>query len=586
MHCGGKFLLGPGLRRLIPALAALVLVAVPPRLPGAAPEQTARARVELERLARELSLPFRPELAELTGDHARGSTFMDLDGTRHVLVNPSFVDQPLALQLTLIHELQHFEDLKILDEDGLLTPGDPVGRRGYRSALRAHLEMRAYARQLAALKELRRRGGLTPAERASAVTLAQEYEENHSASEGLRQIFMDPARHSFTLSPRQLALAPGTGASVDFRRNYLYPETLIFRLTVVDDPAGILADLPARGLFRDIHGRADFRVDIAKSGGPAWPIWTRIYRVASEDLARAASEELERTPPDSASAPELERYGESWLTGARERTVRPTLVLEEPGRIGEVEPGQEVTVLTRFALLGFAGQDESVKVRWETRGAEGGEPVSRDELFRFAFPAEKIDPAEDLTKTGVGTFSFKVDPQRFAPGGSYRVHVSFGELDRRLTIPFTVRAPRDASSRPSGASGGERPGEAGSRPAHVFFVIRVEGRGYVPHWDGASFVLEGASEELFRLDRGQDLAAQLRSYHDRLLGDPCRARIPGMPGAYKRPMIWNAGPRISVVDGPILGGRELDAIKLTDTWKQVGRDGPNLHELVKKVGCR
>jgi hypothetical protein len=113
----------------------------------------------------------------------------------------------------------------------------------------------------------------------------------------------------------------------------------------------------------------------------------------------------------------------------------------------------------------------------------------------------------------------------------------------------------------------------------------VEGEGYVPHWAGASFVLAGADEEIFRLNRDQDPVAELRAYHARLLGDLCRMDIPGMPGAFKRPMVWNAGPQITVLDGPIVDAKELASITLSDTWKRLRDDGPNIYELKKQAGC-
>jgi hypothetical protein len=383
---------------------------------------------------------------------------------------------------------------------------------------------------------------------------------------------------------------PDLPAGIDFysRERVRSPRQLLQKF---QSPDRLHAALKAHLLaLWNEHPRLRPWLDITKRDGPAWPLWTRIYLVASDDMALALKEDLEREPGETPRAPDLERYGQSWLSGERPRRIEPTLILETPAEIGEVELGQEVDVLTRFVLLGFAGQNESVTVRWEARGAGLVGSIHQETPFRFEFPAAKIDPVDDLTRTGVGTFSFKVDPDKFAPGGAYRVHVSFAELDRQLTIPFRVRAREEATAAAQedagggGAAGG--PDGEGSRPPHVYFVVKVEGRGYVPHWGGASFVLAGTGEEVFRLNRDQDLVTELQAYHDRLLGDLCRMDIPGMPGAYKRPMIWNAGPQITVVDGPVVDGRELESIRLSDTWKRVRDDGPNLYELKKQAGCR
>ena len=68
---------------------------------------------------------------------------------------------------------------------------------------------------------------------------------------------------------------------------------------------------------------------------------------------------------------------------------------------------------------------------------------------------------------------------------------------------------------------------------------------------------------------------------------PCEAEVPGWPGKHGRPMIWNSGPQIELVDGPIIGRVNAHERKETfeNTWTASKEDGPSLGEILKRAGC-
>jgi hypothetical protein len=125
-----------------------------------------------------------------------------------------------------------------------------------------------------------------------------------------------------------------------------------------------------------------------------------------------------------------------------------------------------------------------------------------------------------------------------------------------------------------------------SLPKHAIFVISVEGSGFSPHWAGASYVQSGAHEEVLWLKRGDDLKAKLQAYHERLVGDVCEIITPpGMVSKDTPPQIWDAGPKITVVEGPYTDGKQLEGRELKDTWQTVRENGPSLGKLREGAGC-
>jgi hypothetical protein len=155
--------------------------------------------------------------------------------------------------------------------------------------------------------------------------------------------------------------------------------------------------------------------------------------------------------------------------------------------------------------------------------------------------------------------------------------VVLGIAELRLKLLRRLRdTPCQCPTAPGGSAGG------GPGPGEVFFVIRVEGSGFVRRAAEATAVVSGSHEERFALRRDQDLRAELDAYRKRLARGPCDAG--GVLTEMRRPEIWNAGPRITVVEGPIADRRQLDGRQFADTWRR-GDNGPDLEALQKAAGC-
>ena len=330
-------------------------------------------------------------------------------------------------------------------------------------------------------------------------------------------------------------------------------------------------------------------LDITDDSVPAPAIWERIYRIASEQLAMAMEAELEaqRTKVKVRDSSVFDRL-EDEAKRAKENpseygNVR--VIRERPEELGTVAHGSTVDVLTRFVVMSVAGDDETLTVRWTVRGPGLSNPPKQEKVYEFAFPETEVDAAEHLTKTGVGTFSFNTDAS-FRKGSRYNVYVEFVEAGLSHRIPFTIEGDGDDNAATTDRGDGSETSQGEQElPEYVWFIISIEGSGYVPHYAGGSYITDGLSEHWFRLNRDQDLKTLLL---EKLAGydrDICEIGIPAIPGLHKSPVIWNTGPQISVVDGPFIGRSDAGNREMKDTWKFSDQDGPSLSEIKKEAGC-
>ena len=321
-------------------------------------------------------------------------------------------------------------------------------------------------------------------------------------------------------------------------------------------------------------------------------IWKRIYAVSAESMVTALRTEVAALPkPQQPRVPELEQYPEDveetgWLGFPQK--PKPRIIRERPREIGTVSFGMEVDVLTRFAVLGIAGIDETITVEWEIPETGFLSSIQDSRKFDFQFPEDRIDPSRDLVKTGVHTFSFKVDEQGFVAGKNYEVIVTFRETGSVLRIPFRVEPGEE-----------QRPGtvdrtpqrplpEAGEKPVPeaVWLIINVAGSGYTPHWAGGSTFYSGSHDQMFVVRRGQDPMAAIEEYRLALIGDPCEKDIPAIPGLTNRPTFWDSGPQITILDvGPFMNEWDARAYTFRDTWKGSPRDGLHIGKLKAAAGC-
>jgi len=255
--------------------------------------------------------------------------------------------------------------------------------------------------------------------------------------------------------------------------------------------------------------------------------------------------------------------------------------------------GQGQGVENRLSAEVDAGvQDYSVTIRVENRDPDN--PLRGVRI-------ETVDSPRYLT-------DLRVTPSRMAeigPGASQEVRVRFGvnkqapdgaeeTVELRATSSEGILSPTDlrlsfairAQDREHDADADQGDDDRQGRPDRVYFVIKVEGTGFTPHWAGASHLMSGAHARVIGLERDQDpqkwLEAILAGYDH----DICEIVNPrGFIRTNEPPQIWNAGPKITVLDGPFLSEWEAKKAADLNTWQSSSSKGPSLGKLKKAAGC-
>jgi len=190
--------------------------------------------------------------------------------------------------------------------------------------------------------------------------------------------------------------------------------------------------------------------------------------------------------------------------------------------------------------------------------------VSREVTLRFGVDENAPDGAEERLELDVAAAQGLL-----APG--------------RLRLLLTIRAGSDDEGPAVAGDGDDSDGEG---PDRAFFVIKVEGTGFTPHWAGASHVMAGAHERIIVLQRDRDLRARLLELLAGYDRDICEITNPrGFIRTNESPQIWNAGPQITVTDGPFETEYEARSEADLNTWSSSSSKGPGLGKLKKAAGC-
>ncbi len=123
-------------------------------------------------------------------------------------------------------------------------------------------------------------------------------------------------------------------------------------------------------------------------------------------------------------------------------------------------------------------------------------------------------------------------------------------------------------------------------PASAFFVVKVSGSGFIPHWAGGSYEVSGSDQSIFELKRDDDFLGALSAYLSSSIPDVCEIKNPGgFIEKRARPTIWNEGPQLTVTCGPFFDRAHIDESMTNNLWKDLRDDAPHLGELKKRAGC-
>lgn len=112
-------------------------------------------------------------------------------------------------------------------------------------------------------------------------------------------------------------------------------------------------------------------------------------------------------------------------------------------------------------------------------------------------------------------------------------------------------------------------------------IYRVSGSGYVPHYGGKSYKVQGYHDVLVSIKAPATKESILRKAKQKYNTDPCKVGASATPSTNRPPAIWKTGPEIKLIKGP---SPDLSNVKLQRTWRSTGSDGPSLSTL--KKGCR
>ena len=115
-------------------------------------------------------------------------------------------------------------------------------------------------------------------------------------------------------------------------------------------------------------------------------------------------------------------------------------------------------------------------------------------------------------------------------------------------------------------------------------IYRIEGYGFIPHWGSGSFISLGYRDKLVTLKEPateEYIQSILDKVRDGFNVDICNSSIPANPLGSRPPAIWKVF-NVVVIRGPV---SDLSNVKLENTWKIEGRDGPSVSELKKGTGC-
>jgi beta-lactam-binding protein with PASTA domain len=117
-----------------------------------------------------------------------------------------------------------------------------------------------------------------------------------------------------------------------------------------------------------------------------------------------------------------------------------------------------------------------------------------------------------------------------------------------------------------------------------YYIVRVSGKGYIPHFSGGSFIKEGFKDIKVKVDpaSGITIESEIERIRNEWSKPPNCERniIDRMALSEGPPRFWTDGPEVTRRAGP-LSAREAEKQPLDEEWKTVGDDGPPFCELLE-----
>ncbi len=126
---------------------------------------------------------------------------------------------------------------------------------------------------------------------------------------------------------------------------------------------------------------------------------------------------------------------------ARNKSVILHEALKNDASDIEVSLGDKISVMTRFAVLGFAGQDETINMHWAVTPSPWFTGIDKPRKVKIAFPEDDVE-VEKLIHSRQESFSFNINQDSFIPGKPYLLTVKLRYNGNDLSvfdIPFTIK---------------------------------------------------------------------------------------------------------------------------------------------------
>jgi hypothetical protein len=136
------------------------------------------------------------------------------------------------------------------------------------------------------------------------------------------------------------------------------------------------------------------------------------------------------------------------------------------------------------------------------------------------------------------------------------------------------------------ASSATRPKGEGRRGDPGWYVIRLEGYGYVFNYSPNSYLVEGFQELSHYYDGKRNFDEWFRDHARNRIPNPCEVRTPGMPEIGGGPQVWASGPRVAIVAGPFKDKYYSSKNARGRNWKRKEGRGPSLGSWKSRQGCR
>jgi hypothetical protein len=181
-------------------------------------------------------------------------------------------------------------------------------------------------------------------------------------------------------------------------------------------------------------------------------------------------------------------------------------------------------------------------------------PVAKVELQGL----RSFDIAAGQTHTAILSFDVEEDAQ---DGSLASIRLKASSADYQFDEPaplveLIIEALEDhiePDTTSSAANTGQTSGD--QRKLDLYFVLRIEGSGYIPHWGSGSWFTSGFYEIWFRVSYDNSVEEKLTAYVDAWHSKThpsCESRDGWQVlGPRKTPIIWKTGPKVTVMDkGP------------------------------------